>query len=55
MESKDSIAKDQKTVEALRETFAPVTERLTPDVEPATIYLLSMQLPEPDANPRQDK
>lgn len=28
-----------KTINDLRETFAPVTQRLTPEVQPATIYV----------------
>ena len=31
--------KNQKTISDLRETFATMTQRLTPEVEPATIYL----------------
>jgi hypothetical protein len=30
---------NQTAVEALRTTFAVITKRLTPEVEPATIYL----------------
>jgi hypothetical protein len=31
--------KNQKTMSDLRETFAAMTQRLTPEVQPATIYL----------------
>jgi hypothetical protein len=34
-----SAEKNQLIVEALREAFGPMTQRLTPEVEPATIYL----------------
>lgn len=34
-----SAGENQRTVDVLRETFAPITKRLTPEVEPATIYL----------------
>jgi hypothetical protein len=29
----------QKTINDLRQTFAAMTQRLTPEVQPATIYL----------------
>ena len=32
-------AENQRTVTVLRDTFAAITNRLTPEVEPATIYL----------------
>ncbi len=35
---KERNAKNQEIVAALRELFAPLTERLTPDVEPAGVY-----------------
>jgi hypothetical protein len=54
-ESEDGIAKNQKTVDALREVFAPLTERLTPEVEPATTYLVSERLSEPASDAQRDK
>ena len=35
--------KNREIVEALRETFDLLTKRLTPDLEPATIYATSLQ------------
>lgn len=35
---KERNAKNQEIVAALRELFAPLTHRLTPDVEPAMVY-----------------
>jgi hypothetical protein len=34
-----SSGENQRTVDVLRETFAVVANRLTPEVEPATIYV----------------
>lgn len=34
-----SAGENQRIVDVLRETFAAITNRLTPEVEPATIYL----------------
>jgi hypothetical protein len=34
----DRETKNRQIVEALRAAFAPLVERLTPEVEPATIY-----------------
>ena len=31
--------KNLKTISDLREAFAPMTQRLTPEVQPATVYL----------------
>jgi hypothetical protein len=40
-DEQDSYSADanQRTVDVLRETFAVVANRLTPEVEPATMYL----------------
>ncbi len=35
---KERSAKNQEIVAALRELFGPLTQLLTPDVEPATVY-----------------
>jgi hypothetical protein len=32
--------KNRALIAALRESFTPQTERLTPEVEPATVYVL---------------
>jgi hypothetical protein len=34
-----SIGENERTLNILREAFAAITNRLTPEVEPATIYL----------------
>ncbi|MBV9613449.1 MAG: hypothetical protein JO091_13325 [Acidobacteriaceae bacterium] len=34
-------AQNESIVAALRETFSLVTERLTPDIEPAAVYVPS--------------
>jgi len=44
--NQQSAQKVAKTVETLREIFAPLTEHLNPDVEPATVYRL-----QPPADP----
>jgi hypothetical protein len=51
----DLAAKNQRIVEAVRETFARVTELLTPDVEPATTYLPCVRQREPNKDATQDK
>ncbi len=38
-ESEERAAKNLTIVNALREMFAPLVERLTPEVEPATVYV----------------
>jgi len=55
MDSNDSVAKNRKIIDALREAFAPLAERLTPEIEPATVYLLSVSFSEADADTAQDK
>jgi hypothetical protein len=37
--------KINRNVEALRQAFEPLTAGLTPDVEPASIYLLQSMIP----------
>ena len=32
---------NRKTIELLREKFGPVTQRLSPEIEPATIYRIN--------------
>lgn len=44
--NQQSAQKVAKTVETLREIFAPLTAHLNPDVEPATVYRL-----QPPADP----
>ena len=51
----DRAAKNQEIVEALRATFAPLIERLTPEVEPSTIYVLCENAREPEPGPQHDK
>ena len=41
-------AKNRAIVDALRTAFTPLVERLTPEVEPATIYIPFPQDPEQD-------
>ena len=45
-ESEERDPKNEAIIKALREVFAPLTQQLTPDVEPATIYLPTTQEPE---------
>jgi hypothetical protein len=52
---RDLAAKNQQIVEAVRETFARVTERLTPDVEPAATYLPCLRELEPSKDAAEDK
>lgn len=47
-------AKNKKIVASLCEAFAPLAERLTVEVEPATIYVISTQAPEPPADAPED-
>ena len=35
--------RNQAVVEAVRDVFAPLLARLSPDVEPATIYVLALR------------
>ncbi len=44
--NEDRAEKNRQIVASLRETFLPLTERLTPDVEPATMYLPARQEPD---------
>jgi len=37
-------SKINRNLEALRQTFEPLTASLTPDMEPATIYLLQLTI-----------
>jgi hypothetical protein len=55
MDSNEAVAKNQKLVDALREGFTPIADRLTPEIEPATVYLLSLSFSESDADRPQDK
>ena len=41
--------KNRQLVAALREVFTPLTERLTPESEPATVYRLREVSPENEA------
>jgi hypothetical protein len=38
----DFFINNQKIIERLRETFHPLERRLTPDVEPAAVYRVSV-------------
>jgi hypothetical protein len=40
---------NRKIVDALRKTFAVIANRLTPEVEPATIYRLDEPVSEPSS------
>jgi hypothetical protein len=42
--------KNEKTVAVLRETFAAITKRLTPEVESATIYLAFSPISDADSS-----
>lgn len=42
----DREAKNRQIVDALRTAFAPLLDRLTPEVEPATVYAPAAQAPE---------
>ena len=55
MDSNDAVAKNRKIIDALREAFAPLAERLTPEIEPATTYVLSTSFSEAEADTAQDK
>ena len=37
-ENSELAAKNARIIAQLRETFSPMTERLTPEIEPALIY-----------------
>ena len=41
----DPDARNRALIEALRESFTPLNERLTPDVEPAVIYVPAVSSP----------
>jgi hypothetical protein len=39
----DPDDKNVRVAEALREAFVPLIERLTPEVEPATVFIPSLE------------
>ena len=47
MPDSEQDEKNRALMKSLRESFEPIAQRLTPDVEPATIYTPSE--PSPDA------
>ena len=40
-DSKQNQNRIVKTIETLRESYTPLVDRLTPDIEPATVYVLA--------------
>lgn len=47
--------RNQRAIDTLRETFTPMTQHLTPDVEPVTIYSLKPHKPEVNTFPENEK
>jgi len=48
-QEKNSLNQTQRIIESLRENFHPLELRLTPDIEPAAIYRVSV----PDEDGRE--